>query len=144
MLSLLCCTHYSVECWLLSHFFSAENMSNIKLVSGTPFWVFPVGSFMFWVLTWISILSRRGEMVGPINIVKRRGGIHKIASHCYFACLDKTHSDCTVKLIRFLGNFQRIKDGRWHIMTNKQLDSGGLSFFDKELIYLDLTPIGTR
>jgi len=83
-------------------------------------------------------------MFGPVINIQGLVGTIEIASHNYVACLDETHSDCTFELVRFLSQFQRIKDGGWHIVVNKQLDSGGRSISDDELVYLDLTFIGTR
>ena len=83
-------------------------------------------------------------MFGPMSHIQGLGGTIQIIGHHYFSCLDKTNSYCAFELIRFLSQFQRIKDGRWHIVTNKQLDSSGRFIFDGEVVSVDLTFIGTR
>ena len=122
-------------------------MSRNDLVSGTPLlrlsvWILDVQILHFDIhttQTWKAIV-----MFGPVINIQGLGGPIEVASHNYVACLDETHSDCTFELVRFLRQFQRIKDGGWHIVTNKQLDGGGLSFSDDELVYVDFTFIETN
>ena len=89
--------------------------------------------------TWEAIV-----MFGPMSHIHSLGVIIKITSDHYFACLDETKSYCAFKVVRFLSQFQRIEDSRWHIVTNKQLGSGGRFIFDGEVVNIDLTHIGTR
>ena len=115
-------------------------MSRNDLVSGTSLLrlsgrILDVQHLLFDIhtaQTWKTLV-----MFGPVINIQGLGGPIEVASNNYFACLDKTHSDCAFFLVRNLSQFQRIKDGGWQIVTNKQLDGGGLPFCDDEFVYID-------
>ena len=121
-------------------------MSRNDLVSETPLlrlsmWILDVQHLHFDIhtaQTWKEIV-----MFGPVINIQGIRGLIEVASHNYFAYLDETHSDYTFFLVSNLSQFQQVKDGGWRIVTNKQLDGGGLSFSDDEHVYVDFTFIGT-
>ena len=53
------------------------------------------------------------EVLGPILFVDALGGSLEITSSDYFACLNVTHTDCSVSFISDLSQFSRIEDNSY-------------------------------
>ena len=122
-------------------------MGSHDTVSGTPRLRFSVRVFDIQHLHFNVHTAHTLEAVvifGPMSHIHGLGGTIKITGDHNFACLDETDSYCTFELIRVLSQFQRMKDGKWHIVTHKQLDSGRRSISDGEVVNVDLSFIGTR
>ena len=70
------------------------------------------------------------------------GGPIEVAGDNHFACLDETHSDWTIFLIRQLDQFQKIENGGWWIVADKNFHRGGLPVCNEEFVYIDFAFIG--
>ena len=90
-------------------------------------------------------IAQTGEAVEvfcPILNIQSLGGPIEVASDNHFACLDETHLDWTIFLVRQLGQFQRILNGGWWIVVDKDFHSGGLPVGNEEFVYVDFAFIG--